>query len=127
MLNMSRQIAAISKESWELYEMQAEFCKALSHPTRHAIIQELKETEHNVTQLAQLIGVSQSNLSQHLSVLKDAGIVFAKRTGVNVTYYIADPTILKACSIIHKALQDRITKQKETLASLTILASEDED
>ncbi len=107
--------------------MQADFCKALSHPTRHAIVQELKETERNVTQLAHLIGVSQSNLSQHLSVLKDAGIVLAKRTGVNVTYSIADPAILKACSIIHKALQDRITKQNETLTSLTILASESEE
>jgi DNA-binding transcriptional ArsR family regulator len=123
---MSRQIARVSKESWELYEMQAEFCKALSHPTRHAIIQQLKDREHNVSQLALLLGVSQSNLSQHLSVLKDAGIVFAKRTGINVTYYIADPAILKACSIIHKALQDRITKQTATLTSLTILASEDE-
>ncbi len=107
--------------------MQADFCKALSHPTRHAIVQELKETEHNVTQLAHMLGVSQSNLSQHLSVLRDAGIVIAKRTGVNVTYAIADPAILKACSIIHKALQDRITKEKETLTSLTILATEDEE
>ncbi len=124
---MSRPSATVSKESWRLYELQADFCKALSHPTRHAIIQELKDRERNVTQLAQLIGVSQSNLSQHLSVLRDAGIVIAKRTGVNVTYAIADPAILKACSIIHKALQDRIAKEKETLESLTILASEAEE
>lgn len=124
---MSRQVAAVSKESWRLYEMQADFCKALSHPTRHAIVQELKETERNVSELAHLIGVSQSNLSQHLSVLRDAGIVTAKRTGVNVTYAITDPAILKACSIIHRALEDRIAKEKATLESLTILASESEE
>lgn len=107
--------------------MQAEFCKALSHPTRHAIIQQLKETEHNVTELAHLLGVSQSNLSQHLSILRDAGIVLAKRTGNTVSYSITDPSILKACSIIHRTLLDRLAKQKETISSLDILASEVEE
>ncbi len=106
--------------------MQAEFCKALSHPVRHAIIQQLKDGERNVTELSHILGVNQSNLSQHLAILRDRGIVLSKRIGANVAYAIAEPAILKACSIIQKALQDRIRKQEETLSSLDLSSIEDD-
>ncbi len=114
---MSRQIVIPSETDWAVYEMQAEFCKALSHPTRHASVQQLKDGERNVTELAQTLHVSQANLSQHLAVLRDAGVVVAKRKGVNVSYSIADEAIIRACSIIHKAIQDRILKQRELISS----------
>jgi ArsR family transcriptional regulator len=103
----------LKKIDWEIYQLQAGFCKALSHPTRHAIIQHLKKDPCSVTELARVIGVKQANLSQHLAILRDTGILITKRSGLNILYSIADQRIIKACTLVREALEKRISEQRK--------------
>jgi ArsR family transcriptional regulator len=67
--------------------------KILGHPVRIQLLGLLREGERSVSSLAQDLGVSQSNLSQHLSLLKDKGIIDCRREGHQVFYSLADSRI----------------------------------
>jgi ArsR family transcriptional regulator len=99
--------------NWALQELQAGLCKALAHPTRLAIIEHLKDGSCSVTELVHRLGLRQANLSQHLGVLRDAGIVVAKRSGANVLYSIADRRIIVACALVREFLEGRVSRQSE--------------
>lgn len=64
--------------------------KALGHPIRYKIVKFLLEEPRCVCELNQDIEFSQSNLSQHLKILKDAGILKSEKVGLNIHYRIAD-------------------------------------
>jgi ArsR family transcriptional regulator len=95
----------------ELYDIQANLCRSLAHPTRLAIIHYLIEEKMGVTRLAKIIGVSQANLSQHLAILRDLGVLRRSRHGTSVLYSVTDSRIVEACNLIRTMLEDRIAKQ----------------
>jgi DNA-binding transcriptional ArsR family regulator len=74
------------------YEI-AQFYNLLAHPVRIQIVFELKKTNRDVASLAKLLEVQASTLSQHLSHLKNAGIVFSNRDGHHVIYSLSQPVI----------------------------------
>ena len=88
----------------ELYERHAEICKTLSNPKRLEIINLLRNKKRNVNELVKLVKISQSNLSQHLLILRQNKIVITKRKGKNIYYKLAYPEMIKACDIIRKIL-----------------------
>lgn len=102
-------------EDERIYDMQAGLCKALSNPARLMVIDVLKMGEVSVGDLAEKLGRPQSNLSQHLSVLRSHGIVTSRREGSNVLYSLTSPKIVKACSLVRQILRD----QTEELEKLT--------
>ena len=63
----------------ELFKLQAEICKTMANPVRMEIIYALKEGEKGVGELVETTGLTKSNVSQHLSVLKSAAMVSSKR------------------------------------------------
>ncbi len=67
--------------------------RVLGHPVRIQILEFLTQGEQSVGVLAQELGVSQSNLSQHLAILRDKGILFDRRAGHQVFYRLADSRI----------------------------------
>lgn len=69
--------------------------RILGHPARLSVIAILSEGARSVNDLAGLVGVSQSNLSQHLSLLKDRGIIDSVREGHQVFYRIANPRVME--------------------------------
>ena len=69
--------------------------RILGHPARLSVIAILAEGERSVNDLAGLVGVSQSNLSQHLALLKDRGIIDSVREGHQVFYRIANPRVME--------------------------------
>lgn len=81
-------------------EKEAKFFKALAHPLRLKIIKKLSNGELCVCKLNEDVDFSQSNLSQHLRVLKEAGILNSKKEGMWMYYSIADSKILKVISIV---------------------------
>lgn len=84
-----------------IYELQAQFCKAITHPKRLMILDILKNKgEMTVTELVNATNIPQSNLSQHLTFLKNQGIVKVRKEGSNTYYSIANPRIVDACNII---------------------------
>lgn len=68
----------------------ADIFKALSHPARLCIVNKLTRTNLNVTQMQDCLDMSQSNISQHLSILKSKGIIKGTRVGSEVIYTLAD-------------------------------------
>lgn len=78
----------------------AEVFKAISHPARLCVANKLAtQSSLTVTQMQECLGVSQSNLSQHLSILKNKGIIRGERSGSEVFYSLADERIKQLVKI----------------------------
>ncbi len=97
---MAMQKAALSEPFIE--ELLPKFFKAFCDPSRLKIIQLLLEKERNVTELIAHLGLSQSNVSNHLACLKWCGFVTTRKEGKNIFYHVTDDRIQK---IIHLASQ----------------------
>jgi ArsR family transcriptional regulator len=91
-----------------LYELHASICQVLGNPKRLEIIDRLRDGEKSVTELTSATKVGQSNLSQHLALMRQKGIVLARREGVSVYYRLADPKILKACDLMRQVLLEHL-------------------
>src|SRR5208283_4154014 len=88
----------------DVFEMQAEICKTLANPTRLRILHVLREGEKSVCELADLLGLRQSNLSQHLSIMRQAQILKTRKQGSNIYYSVAYPKINTACDLVRELL-----------------------
>ncbi|MEW5817806.1 MAG: metalloregulator ArsR/SmtB family transcription factor [Spirochaetota bacterium] len=96
------------KEEERLYKIHADFCQALANPKRLKIINLLRNGEMSVNEMVARMGIHKANLSQHLSLMRQKGIVATRREGVNVYYHITNPKIVQACEIIREALQEQL-------------------
>ncbi|MEM2909518.1 MAG: metalloregulator ArsR/SmtB family transcription factor [Nitrososphaerota archaeon] len=103
------------KASKTFYEVHAKFCKAMAHPTRLHVLDLLKLGEKTVNELIEEVGVAQANLSQHLAILRDVGIVETRREGPNVYYRIANPKVVEACDLVKKIVLEEFKKQQKLL------------
>ena len=102
-----------------LFELHAEVCKTLSNAVRLKIINELQDSEMTVGALAKKLGIRQAHLSQHLSILRQRGVVAARKDGVNVYYSISNPKIIMACNLIREVLMEHLQKDQRVLASIS--------
>ena len=107
----------------EITILQAEVLKTLASPRRIQILHVLARGPIEVGKLADLIGVSQPNVSQHLSVLRTAGVVEAERDGREVRYRLADPDVMVACSLMRTVLERRLTRLGQLAATADIAPS----
>lgn len=96
-----------------IYPLEAEVLKTLASPRRLEIIHRLAEGPREVGRLAEELGVSQPNVSQHLAVMRAAGIVEAERDGREVRYRLSDPDVVVACGIMRGVLQRRLSRLAE--------------
>lgn len=92
----------------EIYELHANLCKALADPKRLLIIEALRDGPTTVGELAEELGFSQSNVSQHLAILRDRGVVNAERTGNNVIYTLGNPKVVKAIDILRQVMAEQL-------------------
>jgi DNA-binding transcriptional ArsR family regulator len=90
--------------SLRVYEDAAEVFGLLSSPCRLRIVDALCTGEKNVGQLLALIPASQSNMSQHLTVLYRSGLLAKRRSGVQVYYRIAEPMQELVCEVVQSQL-----------------------
>jgi DNA-binding transcriptional ArsR family regulator len=86
--------------SGRVFEVAAELFSLLSTPTRLRILYELCEGEKNVSQLLQRVEVSQSNISQHLSVLYRGGVLGRRRAGAQIFYRVVSTQALMLCEVL---------------------------
>ncbi len=77
-----------------IYQSQAEIFKILMHPTRLAILDILRDGEQCVCHMEAVLNLRQAHISQHLMVLREAGLVTDRRDGWNIFYRVALPEIL---------------------------------
>ncbi len=79
----------------DAYQAHSDLLKTLSHPTRLAILDILRDGEQCVCHLEATLGLRQAYISQHLMVLKQAGLVDSRRDGLNLYYHVAKPEVLR--------------------------------
>ena len=84
------------------YEKVGETLKALAHPARLRIVIGLLKDECNVAQIQKVLGLPQSTISQHLKILKNAGIIKGRREGTKTCYRVVDARVRKIVEIIKK-------------------------
>jgi ArsR family transcriptional regulator len=101
-----------------LYEMQANICHALSHPVRLYILDLLSTEELSSSQLLDVLDIPKANLSQHISVLKEAGILKTRKEGTFQLLSLAIPKIKDACQLVRGILLDRLNEEQKTMTVL---------
>jgi DNA-binding transcriptional ArsR family regulator len=92
----------------EISQLEADFCFALSDPTRLLILYSLAEAPHNVTELTNELNIIQPTISRHLKVLRERGLVYTVRNGSSVTYHLGDDRLIQALDILRAVMRDRL-------------------
>ena len=98
-----------------VYRMHAEICSTLANPKRLKIINTLREKELSAGELLSLLNVPKANLSQHMAILQQKGVVVARRAGNTVYYRLARPKILKAFDLMRELLFEILAEQQTLL------------
>lgn len=96
-----------------VFELQANICKVFSHAKRLEILCELKSGEKGFADLQDVTGLSKANLSQHLSILRERGVINARREGQHMYFSVANPKITQACELMHQVLCEQIEAQRK--------------
>ncbi len=99
----------------ELLNRIAEVLKAMADPTRLKILHSLHNGERCVSDILEVVGGSQANVSKHLSVLKRAGLVDCRRSGLNVYYRIIDDGVFTICRNVCDSLELRVDHERRTI------------
>jgi ArsR family transcriptional regulator len=92
----------------EVTELHADMCSALAEPKRILILYALAEGRQNVSDLANLIGISQPAASRHLKILRERGLAQPVRQGASVVYHLTDERLIEALDLLRAVLRDRI-------------------
>lgn len=90
--------------------------RVLAEPLRLRILHTLQDSEKSVTDLTETVEASQPNVSKHLKILQDAGLLNRRQNGNTVYYSIADESIFTLCEVVCDALQERLKNQAKILA-----------
>ncbi|MFW5786803.1 MAG: ArsR/SmtB family transcription factor [bacterium] len=99
-----------------MYQLRAKVAKALAHQTRLEIVDILTdEGEKCVCELTEILDVSQSSVSKHLGILKNAGIVDSRKEGLNVWYNLRTPCVSSFFNCLDDILSKDIQRRKEDL------------
>jgi len=101
-----------------LFEKQAEIAKAIAHPLRIAILDFLKDGEQCVCDIAEYIGSERSNVSRHLSVMVNAGVLECRKEGLKVIYKLKTPCILDCFSCITACLKQQADENVKLLRAI---------
>lgn len=101
-----------------LYEKQAEIAKAVAHPLRIAIMDFLKDGEKCVCDIAEHVGSERSNVSKHLSIMVNAGILDCRKDGLKVIYRLKCGCVLDFLGCVTQVLRHQTEENEKLLAAL---------
>jgi DNA-binding transcriptional ArsR family regulator len=97
----------------KVFERQATICKAFAHPKRLKLMSLLSDGERKMSEVQKELGLSRANISQHVTILRSAGVVDTRRDGAQVYCYLAFPEVKQACRLIHEVLRTQIRNQSK--------------
>ncbi len=103
----------------EITQLEADFCFALSDPTRIFILYALNDEPLNVTELTIELGIPQPTTSRHRKALRERGLVYSERQRTVITYHLADNRIIRAMDLLRSAMRDRLTQQANLINELS--------
>lgn len=92
----------------ELYQLHASVCKGLADPKRLLIISELRDGERSVSDICEALDLPQANVSQHLAILRDKGLVKARRDGQFVFYSLTSEKIIRAIDLLREVMAEQL-------------------
>ena len=98
-----------------VYEKQAELCKAFANPVRLQIINKVCNCECPASELQDSLSISKANLSQHIAVLRSAGVILTRRQGKQLFYSLAIPEVKQACDLVRKVLYAQLESAQKLL------------
>lgn len=102
----------------EALQQVAAYFQTLAEPTRLRILNFLRQGEHNVGDLAQLCGFTAANVSRHLSLMTQHGLVARESRGTSVYYRIADPNVYALCDLVCDNIAKQLERSAETRQAL---------
>lgn len=97
----------------DIYRLHAQICKALADPKRLLILNELREEEKTVGELATSLELPQATVSQHLAVLRQRSLVYSRRHGVNVFYRIANNKVIEAFDLLRQVMTEQLEREQK--------------
>lgn len=100
----------------ELLDLVADRFKALSDRARLSLLQELRSGSCTVNELVEATGMGQANVSRHLAILFNHGLVSRERDGVYVRYELADADVLKLCELVCGRLESELAERKKVIS-----------
>jgi ArsR family transcriptional regulator, virulence genes transcriptional regulator len=95
----------------EIWSLHAQYCSCFSSEKRLQILYLLKEHERSVGEIAELIKLTPQNVSQHLRIMKDRGVVAYRKEGQTVYYHLTNDKFSKACELFREALNEQLLSQ----------------
>lgn len=105
--------------SKKIYEIHADICKTLGNAKRIEILNALEDKELAVGELVSILGISPANVSQHLSVMKQKGILVSRREGNNIYYKVSNLKVITACRLMREVLLDRLEEGQKLAKGFT--------
>jgi ArsR family transcriptional regulator len=103
----------------EAFELIAGRFRILAEPMRLRLLHALGGAEMSVSELVQATGAGQANVSKHLGILLDSGLVFRRKEGLQVFYRVADPSIFEMCETVCSSLGDRLAARREAIRAFS--------
>src|SRR3989304_381191 len=100
----------------DIFDLHADVCKTLGSKARLKIIDALGLGELTVTDIACAVGARKANVSQHLALMRQKGVVEARREGLHVYYRLASPNVLQACQLMRQVLLEQLASRGELVA-----------
>ncbi|MEJ2242641.1 MAG: metalloregulator ArsR/SmtB family transcription factor [Candidatus Bathyarchaeota archaeon] len=120
MLEYSKDMTLMESEvDMTIFRMQATISKTMANPLRLAILYFLKSNEKTVNELAELVGASQSNVSQHLAMMRQRDMVKTRKKGTSIYYRVSNPKINQACDLIREVLLDQLQEKQKLIKNIT--------
>jgi len=105
MIRNNEYITLSSQDEARLWELQAEICQTLANPKRLQILHLLQGGELSVGAMVKALGLPKANLSQHLSLMRQRGLLATRRQGTAIYYRLAIPQLTEACGIMREVLR----------------------
>ena len=102
----------------ELQAFKADFFRALGHPVRIRLVEELGQGERTVAELQQALGIPQPLVSQQLAVLRGRELVSTRKSGANVVYALRDPLLVDLLAVARRIFDNRLTDTTAMLRAL---------
>jgi|SRR3954454_15829769 len=97
-------------------EKVAEYFKVLSEPMRLKLLYALRDGEKSVSELVKATGGLQANVSKHLGIMLDAGLLGRRKEGLKVCYYITDESVFQLCDLVCNTIYERLNAELSSLS-----------
>ncbi|MGQ9922102.1 MAG: ArsR/SmtB family transcription factor [Desulfobacca sp.] len=107
-----------------IFELQADICQTLANAKRLQILNLLKNGEMSVGAMVAALDIAKPNLSQHLSVMRQKGILTARREGTIIYYRLATPRIIEACRVMRQVLLEALAVRGSLSGEIAAAAAE---